>query len=316
MIGTLMYLTSSRPDIVFVVCMCARYQAKPIEKHLHKVKQIFQYLKGTINMGLWYLKDSCLALTSFADVDHAGCQDTRKSTSRSMQLLGDRLKRVSIGRHLHQAFSMRTIRISHQKAWNAKHVPGDSEKAVRQRGRVILVKDSEFYEFLLANKNCIIDAEVFRKILDICPRVEGEEFTPVQDDDTLTFRTDLGYKESYQMFIKYSTGQISPKKIRGRGSLGKKTINVSQETVDVSEESEPEPAKKRTAKTQQVAARDEKWVPSSERVKISSTNVRLETTMPQKEEKFQVVINIIKNSTCFKSFTIFADVLEIFMQQF
>ncbi|GJS45202.1 hypothetical protein Tco_0595323 [Tanacetum coccineum] len=57
------------------------------------------------------------------------------------------------------------------------------------------VKDSESYEFLLANKKYIVDAEVFRKILDICPRVEGEEFTPVQDDDdTLTFLTDLGYK--------------------------------------------------------------------------------------------------------------------------
>ncbi|GJX08265.1 hypothetical protein Tco_0196197 [Tanacetum coccineum] len=68
--------------------------------------------------------------------------------------------------------------------------------------------------------------------------------------------------------------------------------------------------------TQQVAARDEKWVPSAERVKISSTNIRLETTVPQKKKTFQVVIDIIKNSTCFKAFTISADVLEIFMQQF
>ncbi|GJS83429.1 retrovirus-related pol polyprotein from transposon TNT 1-94 [Tanacetum coccineum] len=91
MISTLMYLTSSRPDLVFVVCMCAQYQAKPTEKHLHAVKRIFRYLRGTINMGLWYLKDSCIALTAFADADHAGCQDTRKSTSGSMQLLGERL---------------------------------------------------------------------------------------------------------------------------------------------------------------------------------------------------------------------------------
>nr|GEU78558.1 uncharacterized mitochondrial protein AtMg00810-like [Tanacetum cinerariifolium]GEV21204.1 uncharacterized mitochondrial protein AtMg00810-like [Tanacetum cinerariifolium] len=92
MIDTIMYLTSSRPDLVFIVCMCPRYQAKPIEKHLHTVKRIFRYLKGTINMGMWYLKDSCIALTTFEDADHAGCQDTRKSTSGSMQLLGERLK--------------------------------------------------------------------------------------------------------------------------------------------------------------------------------------------------------------------------------
>nr|GEX49195.1 hypothetical protein [Tanacetum cinerariifolium] len=68
--------------------------------------------------------------------------------------------------------------------------------------------------------------------------------------------------------------------------------------------------------TQQVVAHDKKWVPSIERVKISSTKVRLETIVPQKEETFQVVTDIIKNSTCFKAFTISADVLEIFMQQF
>ncbi|GJZ18312.1 hypothetical protein Tco_0554435 [Tanacetum coccineum] len=91
MIGTLMYLTSSRLDLVFVVCMCSRYKAKPTEKHLHAVKRIFRYLRGTINTGLWYSKDSCIALTAFADADHASCQDTRRSTSRSMQLLGNRL---------------------------------------------------------------------------------------------------------------------------------------------------------------------------------------------------------------------------------
>nr|GEW03284.1 hypothetical protein [Tanacetum cinerariifolium] len=73
MIGTLMYLTASRPDLVFDVCMCARYQAKPTEKHLHAVKRIFWYLRGSINMGLWCLKDFCIALTAFANADHAGC---------------------------------------------------------------------------------------------------------------------------------------------------------------------------------------------------------------------------------------------------
>ncbi|GJV54485.1 retrovirus-related pol polyprotein from transposon TNT 1-94 [Tanacetum coccineum] len=91
MVGTLMYLTSSRPDLTFVVCMCARYQAKPTKKHLHAIKIIFKYLRGTVNRGLWYPKDSFIALTAYADDDHAGCQDTRRSTSGSMQLLGERL---------------------------------------------------------------------------------------------------------------------------------------------------------------------------------------------------------------------------------
>ncbi|GJV64315.1 retrovirus-related pol polyprotein from transposon TNT 1-94 [Tanacetum coccineum] len=91
MVGTLMYLTANRPDLTFAICMCSRYQAKPTEKHLHVIKRIFKYLRGTVNRGLWYPKDSSFALTAYADADHAGCQDTRRSTSGCMQLLGDRL---------------------------------------------------------------------------------------------------------------------------------------------------------------------------------------------------------------------------------
>ncbi|GJZ06432.1 retrovirus-related pol polyprotein from transposon TNT 1-94 [Tanacetum coccineum] len=91
MIGSLMYLTANRPDLVFVVCMCARYQSKPTKKHLEAVKRVFRYLQGTLNMGLWYPKDTAMALTAYADADHAGCLDTRRSTSGSAQFLGDKL---------------------------------------------------------------------------------------------------------------------------------------------------------------------------------------------------------------------------------
>ncbi|GKC72414.1 gag-pol polyprotein, partial [Tanacetum coccineum] len=76
-----------RPDIVQAVCYCARYQARPTEKHLKEVKGIFRYLRGTINMGLLYPKDSGFKLTSFSDADHAGCIDTRKITSGGIQFL-------------------------------------------------------------------------------------------------------------------------------------------------------------------------------------------------------------------------------------
>ncbi|GKE36310.1 hypothetical protein Tco_1459715 [Tanacetum coccineum] len=78
MVGSLMYLTASRPDLVFAVCMCARYQAKPTKKHLEAIKHVFRYLKGTINMGLWYPKDNAMSLTAYANADHAGCQDSRR----------------------------------------------------------------------------------------------------------------------------------------------------------------------------------------------------------------------------------------------
>ncbi|GKC93438.1 retrovirus-related pol polyprotein from transposon TNT 1-94, partial [Tanacetum coccineum] len=91
MVGCLMYLIANRPDLVFTVCMCARYQSKPTKKHIEVVKRVFRYIQGTINMGLWYPKDTAMALTAYADVDHTGCQDTRRSTSGSAQFLGDKL---------------------------------------------------------------------------------------------------------------------------------------------------------------------------------------------------------------------------------
>nr|GEX71408.1 hypothetical protein [Tanacetum cinerariifolium] len=87
-VGALMYLTASRPDIMHATCYCARYQAQPTEKHLTAVKRIFWYLKDTIHMGLLYPKDTSFELTSFSDLDNAGCLDLRKSTSGGIQFLG------------------------------------------------------------------------------------------------------------------------------------------------------------------------------------------------------------------------------------
>ncbi|GJR34345.1 hypothetical protein Tco_1210029 [Tanacetum coccineum] len=91
MIGALMYLTSSRSDIVNATCLLARYQDQPTEKHLKEVKRIFCYLQGTINMGLWYAKDSGFELTRFLYVDYAGCRDFFNSTSGGTQFLGEKL---------------------------------------------------------------------------------------------------------------------------------------------------------------------------------------------------------------------------------
>nr|GEV72667.1 hypothetical protein [Tanacetum cinerariifolium] len=88
MVGALMYLTTSRSDIMHATYYCARYQVKPTKKHLISVKRIFWYLKDTIHMRLWYPKDTSFELTAFSDSDHAGCLDLRKSTSGGIQFLG------------------------------------------------------------------------------------------------------------------------------------------------------------------------------------------------------------------------------------
>ncbi|KAJ9564153.1 hypothetical protein OSB04_000119 [Centaurea solstitialis] len=91
MIGSLLYLTASRPDIMYSTCLCARYQAEPKESHLTAVKRIFRYLKGTPNLGLWYSKDSGFDLTAYSDSDFAGCKIDRKSTTGGCHLLGGKL---------------------------------------------------------------------------------------------------------------------------------------------------------------------------------------------------------------------------------
>nr|GEV87102.1 uncharacterized mitochondrial protein AtMg00810-like [Tanacetum cinerariifolium] len=111
MVGSLMYLTTSRPDLVFTVCMCAMYQAKPTKKHLEALKHVFRYLKGNINWGLWYLKDTAMALTAYTDADHAGCQDTQRSTSRSAQFLGDKL--VSWSSNKQKSTAISTIEVEY-----------------------------------------------------------------------------------------------------------------------------------------------------------------------------------------------------------
>ncbi|GJS34890.1 putative ribonuclease H-like domain-containing protein [Tanacetum coccineum] len=91
MIGSLMYLTSSRPDIMFAVCACSRFQVQPKASHMHAVKRIFRYLKGQPTLGLWYPKDSPMDLIAYSDSDYAGASIDRKSTTGGCQFLGCRL---------------------------------------------------------------------------------------------------------------------------------------------------------------------------------------------------------------------------------
>ena len=88
MIGSLLYLTASRPDIIFATCLCARFQSNPRESHLNAIKRIFKYLSGSLHLGLWYPRSSSFDLISYSDADFAGSLLDRKSTSGTCQILG------------------------------------------------------------------------------------------------------------------------------------------------------------------------------------------------------------------------------------
>ncbi|XP_071739992.1 uncharacterized mitochondrial protein AtMg00240-like [Rutidosis leptorrhynchoides] len=81
MVGSLMYLIASRPDITLSVTVCARFQSNPKKSHSKAVVRIFQYLKGTPNLGIWYPHGSDFNLTAYTDADHGGCHVDRKITS-------------------------------------------------------------------------------------------------------------------------------------------------------------------------------------------------------------------------------------------
>jgi len=91
LIGSLLYLTAIRLDIMFVVCLCARYQSDPKESHYNAAKRILKYLQGTKDVGLWYSNNVSLNLTSFTDLDFVGCKIDRKITSGTCHMLGSSL---------------------------------------------------------------------------------------------------------------------------------------------------------------------------------------------------------------------------------
>ena len=88
MIGSLLFVTTSRSDVMFSVCICARFQASPRESHLKATKRILRYLKHTQNISLWYPKGARFELIGYSNSDYAGCKVERKSTSGTSQLLG------------------------------------------------------------------------------------------------------------------------------------------------------------------------------------------------------------------------------------
>ena len=91
MIGSLLYLTTSRPDILFATCLCERFQSEPKESHFNAVKRIFRYLNSTRDLGLFYPKAQTLDVLSYSDADYGGNRTDRKSTSSTCHFFGESL---------------------------------------------------------------------------------------------------------------------------------------------------------------------------------------------------------------------------------
>ncbi|GKC90954.1 putative ribonuclease H-like domain-containing protein [Tanacetum coccineum] len=132
MIGSLMYLTSSKPDIMFVVYACARYQVNPKVSHLHAMKRIFRYLKGQLKLGLWYPKDSLFDLVAYTDSDYAGANLDKKST------IGGKAKK-SVRLMMEKLFGMELELILLWSAVKAKTINGEVQLHALVDGKKIIV---------------------------------------------------------------------------------------------------------------------------------------------------------------------------------
>ncbi|GJU45260.1 hypothetical protein Tco_1202526 [Tanacetum coccineum] len=196
-------------------------------------------------MGLWYSKDTGITITTYANADHVGCQDTRRSTSGSAQFLGDKLVSWSSKKQKSTAIS----------STEAKYIALSRSKHIDVR-----------YHF--------IKEQVENRVLEL-----------------------------YFVRIEYQLADIFTKALPQErfnfliNKLGMKSIIMKQDKA-------------------QEAARDEKLVPTKDRVKIGSSNLKIDPTITQKEETYQVVLDIIKDSSYYNAFLITVDVPEIYMQQF
>ncbi|GJX71168.1 retrovirus-related pol polyprotein from transposon TNT 1-94 [Tanacetum coccineum] len=302
MIGSFMYLTSSRPNLVFAVCMCAWYQAQPAKRHLHAVKQIFRYLKGTINIGLWYSKDTGIALTAYADADHAGCQDYRRGIFGSAHLLGDKLVSWSSNKQKSTAIS----------STEAEYI------ALSGCCAQILWMRSQLTDYGFK----------FNKIPLYCDNKSAIALCCNNVHHSISKHIDVRYHfikeqlenrvvELYFVRTEYQLANIFTKALpRERfnflvNKLGMKSM--SPETMKSLAEEEDEIINQKEI---QQAAREEACIPKAVRDKINTTYMRIDPTVTQKEETYQVVLDVIKNTTFYKAFFATVDVPEIYIQQF
>ncbi|GJY12576.1 putative ribonuclease H-like domain-containing protein [Tanacetum coccineum] len=188
MISSLMYLTSSRPNIMFTVCACARYQVNPKVLHLHAMKNIFRYLKGQPKLGLWYPKDSPFDLVAYPDSDYARASLDRKSTTRGCQFLGCRLiswqwkKQTVVANSIIEAKYVADSSCCGQSVWTGIGVnAGNSELMLLGINLILLVKVNAVRHNLLLLLKVIAARHNLQLLVNINAVEECEGFEQIVD---------------------------------------------------------------------------------------------------------------------------------------
>ncbi|GKC58619.1 integrase, catalytic region, zinc finger, CCHC-type containing protein, partial [Tanacetum coccineum] len=186
MIGSLMYLTSSIPDLIYAVCLCAWYQAKPTEKHLNAVKRIFRYLKGTINMGL--IMSSITAQQTKLDLELVPKEKRLKIVKCNRRLNPRKIQREPTFQVVLDALAL-------TPCYFAFLITSEIPEVYIHQFWDSVYKHDTFYRFKMdKRKRYKLTLEIFRDIFKICPRVQGQDFDALPtDEEIVSFLRDLGH---------------------------------------------------------------------------------------------------------------------------
>nr|GEX75549.1 retrovirus-related Pol polyprotein from transposon TNT 1-94 [Tanacetum cinerariifolium] len=290
MIGTLLYLTASRPDLQFAICMCARYQARPTEKHVHAVKRIFRYIHGIVHRGLWYLKDSSVALTAFVDSNHAGCQDTRRSTSGSVQFLGERLISWLSKRQKSAAISNGSLGTDLVGSSGTDLVGSSGTDLDGSAGTDL---DGSSRTDLVGSLITDLDGSLG---IDLDGSLRTDLVWPLGNQSSLTILQPI---QSVTELTHQS--QTMATTIEQQVALDDALVPSTQGTMATTIE-------------QQVAL-DDALVPSTQGLRIGRSNFQLPSDIQSKESTLQLVYDVLCRCPFFKALLVTADVHEVYMQE-
>ncbi|GJW56917.1 retrovirus-related pol polyprotein from transposon TNT 1-94 [Tanacetum coccineum] len=283
MVGSLMYLTARRPDLVFAVCMCDRYHAKPTKKHLEAIKRVFQYLRGTNNWGLWYPKDTAMALTAYADADHAGCQDTRRSTSGSAQFLRDKL--VSWLSKKQKSMAILTT--------EAEYI------AMSGCCAQILWMRSQLTDYGVAFHKIPLYYDNWSAIALYCNNVQHSRSKHIDiRHHFIREQVENGVVELYFVAMDYQLADIFTKALpRERFEFLLPQLGMKNNMAD---ENVPAPTSTRS---------DDQILSFATWVLIGKSNFILDIQQKQRNPVFQISVDILQNTNFFRAFTASASVL-------
>ncbi|GJW82479.1 copia protein [Tanacetum coccineum] len=268
--------------------------AKPTKKHLEAITRVFWYLRGTINMGLWYSKDTAMALTAYAGADHAGCQDTRRSTSGSAQFLGDKLVSWSSKKQKSTAISTTEAEYITMSGCCAQ----------------ILWMRSQLTDYGFTFNNIPLYYDNKSAIALCCNNVQNSRSKHIDiHHHLIREQVQNGVVELYFVMTDYQLTDIFTKVLPREQfeflllRLGMKSMTPETlKPYKMTEENVPAP--KRT---------DEQLVPVNAHLPIGKSNLLMGLQKMQKNPIFYILVDILQNTNFFSAFTASANVPSIYI---